>query len=64
MTVADWLDVAGRLEEGRPAVEHTQRYVQACRAVGYEHPDLTSRPTQIRDWYDSEEGQDLRAAGP
>jgi hypothetical protein len=54
--VADWLDTAGRLAEGRPAVEHTERYVRACEALGYEHPDL-----QILDWYDSEEGLDLRA---
>ena len=29
--------------------------------LGYHDPELTSRPTQIRDWYDSEEGLDLRA---
>jgi hypothetical protein len=59
--VADRLDVDQRLAEGRPAVEHTQSYVQACNALGYQHPDLTSHPTQLRDWYDSEEGLDLRA---
>jgi len=59
--VADRLDVGGRLAEGRPAVEHTQSYVQACHALGYEQPDLTSHPLQLRDWYDSEEGLDLRA---
>lgn len=59
--MADRLDVAARLTEGRPAVEHTQSYVQACQLLGYQNPDLTSRPTQIRDWYDSEEGLDLRA---
>jgi hypothetical protein len=59
--VADRLDVADRLAEGRPAVEHTQTYVQACHALGYAHPDLTSYPSQIRDWYTSEEGLDLRA---
>ncbi len=59
--MADRLDVAGRLAEGLPAVEHTQRYVGACQMLGYQHPDLTSRPTQIRDWYDSEDGLDLRA---
>jgi len=59
--VADRLDVVGRLAEGRVAVEHTQRYVRACRALGYEHPDLTSHPSQVRDWYDTEDGLDLRA---
>ena len=59
--MADRLDVAERLTEGQPAVEHTQSYVQACHALGYQHPDLTSHPSQIRDWYESETGLDLRA---
>ena len=59
--MADRLDVADRLAEGRPAVEHTQTYVRACQALGYEHPDLTSHPSQIRDRLDSEDGLDLRA---
>jgi hypothetical protein len=59
--VADRLDVAQRLAEGRPAVEHTQSYVLACHALGYQHPDLTAHPSQVRDWYDSEDGLDLRA---
>ena len=59
--MADRLDVAQRLDEGRRAVEHTQRYVRACRALGYEHPDLTSHPSQIIDWYGTEDGLDLRA---
>ena len=59
--MADRLDVAERLAEGRVAVERTQRYVRGCQALGYQHPDLTSHPAQIRDWYDSEEGLDLRA---
>jgi hypothetical protein len=59
--MAERLDVAGRLAEGRPAVEHTQTYVRACQVLGYHDPELTSRPNQIRDWYDSEEGLDLRA---
>jgi len=59
--VADRLDVTERLAEGRPAVEHSQTYVQACHVLGYQHPDMTSHPTQLRDWYDSEEGLDLRA---
>ncbi len=57
----DRLDVAARLAEGRPAIEHTQSYVQACHALGYWQPDLTSRPSQIRDWLDTEDGLDLRA---
>ena len=59
--MAERLDVAGRLAEGQPAVEHTQTYVRACQVFGYQDPELTSRPNQIRDWYDSEEGLDLRA---
>jgi hypothetical protein len=59
--VADRLDVAERLAEGRIAVEHTQAYVRACQALGYQHPDLTSRPSQVRDQFDSEDGMDLRA---
>ena len=59
--MAERLDVAGRLAEGQPAVEHTQTYLRACQLLGYHDPELTSRPNQIRDWYDSEEGLDLRA---
>jgi hypothetical protein len=59
--MAERLDVAGRLAEGQPAVEHTQTYVRACQVLGYHDPELTSRPGQIRDWYDSEEGLNLRA---
>ncbi len=59
--MADRLDVAERLAEGRPAVEDTQSYVRACQMLGYQHPDLTSRPSQVRDWYDTEDGLDLRA---
>ncbi|SPM32759.1 hypothetical protein MRAB57_558, partial [Mycobacterium rhizamassiliense] len=59
--VADRLDVAERLAEGRIAVEHTQAYVRACQALGYQQPDLTSRPSQVRDQFDSEDGLDLRA---
>ncbi|OBI50065.1 hypothetical protein A5707_15390 [Mycobacterium kyorinense] len=58
--MAERLDVAARLAEGAPAVEHTQTYVNACRAVGYQHPDLTARDSQIRDWYEAEAGMQLR----
>lgn len=53
-------DVAARLSEGRPAVQHTAAYVAACRALGYAHPDLTGHPAQVCDWYDTETGLDLR----
>lgn len=59
--MANRLDVAERLAEGRPALERTETYVRACQQLGYHHPDLTSRPGQISDWYDSEEGLDLYA---
>jgi hypothetical protein len=59
--VGDRLDVAERLAEGVPAVEHTQTYVRACQTLGYEQSDMTSRPSQIRDWYGSEDGLDLHA---
>jgi hypothetical protein len=53
-------DVAARLAEGRPAVEHTQTYVRACHALGYQHPDLTAHGLQVFDWYETEAGLDLR----
>ncbi len=59
--MADRLDVDGRLAEGRGAVEHTQTYVQTGHALGYQYPDLTAHPAQIREWYASEDGLDLRA---
>ncbi|MEI7717517.1 MAG: hypothetical protein WCI78_15760, partial [Mycobacterium sp.] len=59
--MADRFDVAERLAEGRPAVADTQSYVRACQALGYTHPDLTSRPSQVLDRYTGEDGLDLRA---
>ena len=53
-------DVAARLAEGESAVEHTQTYVRACQALGYQQPDLTAHPSQVADWYDTEAGLDLR----
>ncbi len=53
-------DVAARLAEGRPAVDHTQNYVAACHAIGYQHPDLTAHASQVLDWYETETGLDLR----
>lgn len=57
--MATTFDVAARLGAGRPAVEHTQTYVWACHLLGYHHPELTACSSQVRDWYDSEEGLDL-----
>ena len=28
--------------------------------LGYQHPDLTAHGSQVRDWYDTETGLDLR----
>jgi hypothetical protein len=58
--MADRLDVAARLAEGRSAVEHTQTYVQACHQLGYQQPDLTTHAAQVAEWYDTEAGLDLR----
>jgi hypothetical protein len=53
-------DVAARLAEGASAVEHTQTYVRACQALGYQQPELTAHPSQVGDWYYTEAGLDLR----
>jgi len=58
--MAQRFDVGARLAEGRPAVEHTQTYVQACHVLGYQHADLTAHSSQVQDWYDTETGLDLR----
>jgi hypothetical protein len=58
--MTDRFDAAARLAEGRPAVEDTQTYVQACHALGYQHPDLTAHASQVRDCYETEAGLDLR----
>ena len=55
------LDVAARLAEGRPVVDEIGDYVWACHLLGYQNPDLTLHAAQVRDWYDSEDGLDLRA---
>jgi uncharacterized protein YukE len=59
--VAETYDVAGRLAQGRSAVETVSRYVWASHQVGYQHPDLTLHPGQLSDWYGTEEGLDLLA---
>ncbi len=58
--MADRCDVGARLAEGRPAVEHTQTYVQACHVLGYQDPDLTAHGSQVLDCYETESGLDLR----
>jgi hypothetical protein len=57
--VAERFNVAQRLAEGAAAVEHTQSYVWACHVLGYQHPELTAYPAQVRDRYDTEDGLDL-----
>ena len=59
--MAEKLDVASRLAEGWPAVDNIQTYVWACHVLGYANPDLTLHASQVRDWYGSEDGLDLRA---
>jgi hypothetical protein len=59
--MAEKLDVASRLAEGRPAVDNIQTYVLACHVLGYANPDLTLHASQVSDWYGSEDGLDLRA---
>jgi hypothetical protein len=53
-------DVSARVAEGRQAVEHTQAYVSACHALGYQQPDLTAHAAQVQDAYDAESGLDLK----
>ena len=53
------VDVAARLEAGRPSVTNTQTYVTACHVLGYQHPDLTAHGAQILEWFGSEDGLDL-----
>jgi hypothetical protein len=59
--MAEPLDVAARLTEGRPAVDNVGEYVWACHLLGYQNPDLTLHAAQVRDWYGSEDGLDLQA---
>ncbi|ULE33778.1 hypothetical protein K3G64_03525 [Mycobacterium sp. IDR2000157661] len=62
-----WADVAGshdaaaRLSQGLPGVGDIERYVSACRALGYQHPDLTAHAAQVREWYTNEDGMNLVA---
>jgi hypothetical protein len=59
--MAEKFDVASRLAEGRPAVDDLAACVWACHLLGYTNPDLTLHAAQVRDWYSSEDGLDLRA---
>ena len=59
--MAESLDVTARLAEGRPAIDNIGDYVWACHLLGYQNPDLTLHAAQVRDWYSSEDGMDLRA---
>ena len=59
--MAEPLDVSARLAEGRPSVDNIGDYVWACHVLGYQNPDLTLHAAQVRDWYSSEDGLDLRA---
>jgi hypothetical protein len=59
--VPEGFDVAARLATAEPAVERIGTYVWACRQLGYQDPDLTVHPAQVRDWYAHDDGLDLRA---
>ncbi|MCV7302415.1 hypothetical protein H7J93_22580 [Mycobacterium barrassiae] len=59
--MAETYDAGSRLAEGQPATETVQDYVWACHLVGYQDADLTLHASQVRDWYGSEDGIDLRA---
>ena len=59
--MAQMVDAASRLAEGRPAVDAIQEYVWACHLLGYQDPDLTLNASQVRDWYGSEDGLNLQA---
>jgi len=59
--VAEKYDAASRLAEGTSAVEDIQSCVWACHLLGYQNPDLTLHVAQVRDWYGSEDGLNLRA---
>ena len=59
--MAEPLDVAARLAEGHPSVGNIGDYVWACHLLGYQNPDFTLHAAQVRDWYSSEDGLDLKA---
>ncbi len=57
--MAERFDAAARLADGAPGVAEIEQYVLACQCLGYRHPDLTTHPGQVRDWYAAEHGLDL-----
>jgi hypothetical protein len=59
--MAERYDAAARLAQGQPSVDDLQNFVSASRTLGYQHPDLTVHSGQLRDWYATEDGLDLRA---
>lgn len=59
--VAESYDTAARLAQGLPGVSDIERYVAACHALGYQHPDLTAHAAQVRQWYTGEDGMNLVA---
>lgn len=59
--MAETFDAAERLSQGLPSVDNVQQYVTGCGSVGYSQTDLTSHPAQVREWYTTEDGLDLRS---
>lgn len=59
--MAQLFDAASRLAEGRHSVDAIQEYVWACHLLGYQDPDLTLNPSQVHEWYGSEDGLNLQA---
>lgn len=55
------IDTTELLAPGRPAVDTIAEYVWACRLLGYQHHDLTGHARQVHEWYDTEQGLNLRA---
>ncbi|MHC9291733.1 hypothetical protein ACRCUN_04655 [Mycobacterium sp. LTG2003] len=53
-------DTTDLLAPGRPAVDTFAEYVWACRLLGYHHQDLTGHARQLHEWYDTEQGLNLR----
>ena len=52
-------DVAARLSAGQGALDELRTYVQACRARGYQDPELTAGADPLGQRYLAEEGLDL-----
>ncbi|WP_242656892.1 hypothetical protein [Mycobacterium lehmannii] len=59
--MGETFDAAARLADGTPGVGDVTQYVLACQSLGYRHPDLTTHPGQLHDWYAAETGMDLNA---